>query len=285
MAILAKLLRCFKNKVHHHAHNNNVALDQEQEESMYAFYKRIETQIQLSTDFLSFQPQVSVYVRNSLVDWLTSLHFSLDLLQPTLFLAVNIVDRFLSVEVVSSEHDLKQVAIVALVIACKFEENWSPSALTLMEEDEDGYGSTYYSQQQIDAIEKNILQKLGWKLLVPTIHSFLVEIFDSCGYFDQEFKDMAFFFGEVALNNYHATISYLPSTLAVSAIYAAMCVLKKSHGSKQIFRNTNQSHSKGEVTFCAGMLQRLASMAPTGKLMRTLAEKYSDQILILHSKK
>ncbi|KAK7828261.1 g2/mitotic-specific cyclin s13-7 [Quercus suber] len=152
-----------------------------------------------------------------------------------------------------------KVAIVALVIACKFEENWSPSALTLMEEDEDGYGSTYYSQQQIDAIEKNILQKLGWKLLVPTIHSFLVEIFDSCG--------------------------YLPSTLAVSAIYAAMCVLKKSHGSKQIFLNTNQSHSKGEVTFCAGMLQRLASMAPTGKLMRTLAEKYSDQILILHSKK
>ncbi|XP_050248787.1 G2/mitotic-specific cyclin S13-7-like [Quercus robur] len=279
MAIIAKLLGCFKNKVHHHTDNNNVALYQEQEESMYAFYKRIETQNQLSTDFLSFQPQVSVYVRNSLVDWLTSLHFSLDLLQPTLFLAVNIVDRFLSIEVVPSEHDLKQVAIVALVIACKFEENWSPSALTLMEEDEDGY-----SQQQIDAIEKNILQKLGWKLLVPTIHSFLVEIFYSCGYCDQEFKDMAFFFGEVALNNYHATISYSPSTLAVSAIYAAMCVLKKSHDSKQ-FLNTNQSHSKGEITFCAGMLQRLARMAPTGKLMITLAEKYSDQILILHSKK
>ena len=286
MAIIAKLLGCFKNKVHHHTdNNNNVALDQEQEESMYAFYKRIETQNQLSADFLSFQPQVSVYVRNSLVDWLTSLHFSLDLLQPTLFLAVNIVDRFLSVEVVSSEHDLKQVAIVALVIACKFEENWSPSALTLMEEDEDGYGSTYYSQKQTDAIEKNILQKLGWKLLVPTIHSFLVEIFDSCGYCEQEFKDMAFFFGEVALNNYHATISYPPSALAVSAIYAAMCVLKKSHGSKQKFLNTYQSHSKGEVTFCAGMLQRLARMAPTGKLMRTLAEKYSDQILILHYKK
>ncbi|XP_075650155.1 G2/mitotic-specific cyclin S13-7-like [Castanea sativa] len=283
MAIIAKLLGCFKNKVHHHTDNNNVALDQEQEESMYAFYKRIETQNQLSTDFLSFQPQVSVDVRNSPVGWLTSLHFSLDLLQPTLFLAVNIVDRFLSVEVVSSEHDLKQVAIVALVIACKFEENWSPTALTLMEEDEDGYGSTYYSQQQINAIEKNILQKLGWKLLVPTIHSFLVEIFKSCGYCDQEFKDMAFFFGEVALNDYHATISYSPSTLAVSAIYAAMCVLKKSRGSKRRFLNTNQSYSKGEVTFCARRLQRLASVATTGKLMRTLAEKYSDQILIFTS--
>nr|POE68669.1 cyclin-b1-5 [Quercus suber] len=137
------------------------------------------------------------------------------------------------------------VAIVALVIASKFEERQFPSALTLME---DG-------------------------------------VSNSCGYFDREFKNMAFFFGEVALNDYHATISYSPSTLAVSAIYAAMCVLKKSHGSKQIFLNTNQSHSKGEVTLCAGMLQRLASMAPTGKLMRTLAEKYSDQILILHSKK
>ena len=94
MAIVAKLWRCFKKNVHHHAQNNNVALDQEQE-SMYAFYKRIETQNQI-------RPQVSAYVRNSLVDWLTSLHFSLDLLQPTLFLAVNIVDRFLSVEVVST---------------------------------------------------------------------------------------------------------------------------------------------------------------------------------------
>ncbi|KAL4596829.1 hypothetical protein ACB092_12G191600 [Castanea dentata] len=219
MDIIAKLLGCIKNKVHHHTDNNNVALDQEQEESMYAFYKRIETQNQLSTDFLSFQPQVSVDVRNSLVGWLTSLHFSLDLLQPTLFLAVNIIDRFLSVEVVSSEHDLKQVAIVALVIACKFEENWSPTALTLMEEDEDSYG---------------------------------------------KFKDMAFFFGEVALNDYHATISYSPSTLAVSAIYAAMCVLKKSRGSKRRFLNTNQSYSKGEVTFCARRLQRLASVASTG---------------------
>ena len=102
LVIKSRTVIALKNKVHHHTDNNNIALDQEQEEIMYAFYKCIETQNQLSTDFLSFQRQVSVYVRNSLVDWLTSLHFSLDLLQPTLFLVVNIVNRFLSVEVVST---------------------------------------------------------------------------------------------------------------------------------------------------------------------------------------
>ena len=282
MTIFSNLLGCLKKKKVQHHTNNNVALEQEQRQNTYAFYKHIEKQNQLNTNFLSFQPHVTEYLRDSMVDWFTSLHFSLPLTQPTLFLAVNIFDRFLSVELVLSKHDLKMVAIVALVIASKFEERRFPCALTLME---NGVGSNY-SQQQIIAMEKNILQKLGWKLLVPTIHFFLVEILDSCGYFDREFKNMAFFFGEVALNDYHATISYSPSTLAVSAIYAAMCVLKKSDDdSKQKFLNTNQSHSKGEITFCAGMLQRLARMAPTGKLMIALAEKYSDQILILHSKK
>ncbi|XP_030936616.1 G2/mitotic-specific cyclin S13-7-like [Quercus lobata] len=269
MTIFSNLLGCLKKKkVQHHTHNN-VALEQEQRQNTYAFYKHIEKQNQLNTNFLSFQPHVTEYLRDSMVDWLTSLHFSLPLTQPTLFLAVNIFDRFLSVELVLSEHDLKMVAIVALVIASKFEERRFPYALTLME---NGVGSNY-SQQQIIAMEKNILQKLGWKLFVPTIHFFLVEILDSCGYFDREFKNMAFFFGEVALSDYHATISYSPSTLADSAIYAAMCVLKKSQGSKRRFLNTNPSHSKKEVIFCAEMLQRLANMAPNGKLMRTVSKK------------
>ena len=282
MTIFANLLGCFKKKkVHHHTHNNvPLELEQEQSQNMYAFYKHIEKQNQLNTNFLSFQPHVTEYLRDSMVDWLTSLHFSNYLTQPTLFLAVNIFDRFLSVELVLSKHDLKMVAIVALVIASKFEERRFPCALTLME---NGVGSNY-SQQQIIAMEKNILQKLGWKLLVPTILFFLVEILDSCGYFDREFKNMAFFFGEVALNDYHATISYSPSTLAVSAIYAAMCVLKKSHGSKRRFLNTNRSHSKKEVIFCAEMLQGLANMAPNGKLMRTVSKKYSDEVLLVHSK-
>ena len=282
MTIFANLLGCFKKKkVHHHTHNNvPLKLEQEQSQNMYAFYKHIEKQNQLNTNFLSFQPHVTEYLRDSMVDWLTSLHFSNYLTQPTLFLAVNIFDRFLSVELVLSKHDLKMVAIVALVIASKFEERRFPCALTLME---NGVGSNY-SQQQIIAMEKNILQKLEWKLLVPTILFFLVEILDSCGYFDREFKNMAFFFGEVALNDYHATISYSPSTLAVSAIYAAMCVLKKSHGSKRRFLNTNQSHSKKEVIFCAEMLQGLANMAPNGKLMRTVSKKYSDEVLLVHSK-
>ncbi|KAK7839851.1 cyclin-B1-2 [Quercus suber] len=157
MTIFADLLGCFKKKKVQHHTDNNVALEQEQRQNMYAFYKHIEKQNQLNTNFLSFQPHVTEYLRDSMVDWLTSLHFSLRLTQPTLFLAVNILDRLLSVELVLSKHDLKMVAIVALVIASKFEERQFPSALTLME---NGVGGNY-SQQQIIAMEKIFFKNWG----------------------------------------------------------------------------------------------------------------------------
>ena len=51
----------------HHTHNN-VALEQEQRQNTYAFYKHIEKQNQLNTNFLSFQPHVTEYLRDSMVD-------------------------------------------------------------------------------------------------------------------------------------------------------------------------------------------------------------------------
>jgi hypothetical protein len=94
--------------------------EEEEEDSMYGFYKRIESQTRVRKGYLKDK------LRAILVDWLTEVHTSMCYAQATLFLAVNIADRFLSLEVVLWAQ-FKLVGMAALVIACKYEEEWFPS--------------------------------------------------------------------------------------------------------------------------------------------------------------
>lgn len=52
-------------------------------------------------------------------------HLKLDLMPETLYLTVNIIDRYLSIQTVT-KGKLQLVGITAMLIACKYEEIWPP---------------------------------------------------------------------------------------------------------------------------------------------------------------
>jgi hypothetical protein len=240
--------------------------EEEEEDSMYGFYKRIESQTRVRKGYLKDK------LRAILVDWLTEVHTSMCYAQATLFLAVNIADRFLSLEVVLWAQ-FKLVGMAALVIACKYEEEWFPSMTEFNKIPESYFTCLFhglsYSQAEINSMESKILNKLGWKIMVPTIHTFLLEFLRSFGDADRVFKNLSFYFGELAMNDYDINVRYSPSLIAASAVYAAQCCICKRHGWNRALKT---GYSKRQVAYRAGSLLRLAKLKPDRKVF----QKYSN---------
>lgn len=93
-------------------------------EDMYKYYKEIEEEIQVS-DYMSSQSQLNQMMRSILIDWLIEVHQKFELLPETLYLTLNLVDRFLSVKIVP-RRELQLVGISAMLMASKYEEIWAP---------------------------------------------------------------------------------------------------------------------------------------------------------------
>lgn len=71
------------------------------------------------------QPEINSKMRGILVDWLVEVHKKFELTPESLYLTVNILDRFLSLKSVP-RRELQLVGISSMLIACKYEEIWAP---------------------------------------------------------------------------------------------------------------------------------------------------------------
>ena len=71
------------------------------------------------------QKEINDKMRAILVDWLIEVHSKFKLQKETLFITINIIDRFLEKTVVSKSR-LQLVGVTALLIASKYEEIYPP---------------------------------------------------------------------------------------------------------------------------------------------------------------
>jgi len=71
------------------------------------------------------QPEINERMRSILIDWLIEVHQKFELNQETLYLTINIVDRYLAVTT-TSRRELQLVGMSAMLIASKYEEIWAP---------------------------------------------------------------------------------------------------------------------------------------------------------------
>ena len=66
------------------------------------------------------QSEINSVMRAILVDWIVEVHLKFRLTPETLYLAINIIDRYLEREQVERKR-LQLVGVTALLVACKFE--------------------------------------------------------------------------------------------------------------------------------------------------------------------
>jgi Cyclin, N-terminal domain len=92
---------------------------------IFKFLMRSEQLTQSQMGYISEQPDISERMRAILVDWLIEVHLKFKLRAETLFLTVNLIDRFLSRAKVERSK-LQLVGVTAMMLASKYEEIYPP---------------------------------------------------------------------------------------------------------------------------------------------------------------
>ncbi|KAL6522338.1 hypothetical protein OROHE_016891 [Orobanche hederae] len=236
-------------------------------EDIYNFYKLAEDDGRVH-EYMVSQKQINSKMRAILVDWLIEVHKKFELTPESLYLTINIIDRFLSVKTVP-RRELQLVGISSMLIACKYEEIWAPEVSDFI-----AISDNAYVREQVLLMEKAILGKLEWYLTVPTPYVFLVRYIKASIPADKEMENMTFFFAELGLTNYSTIINYSPSMLAASAVYAARCTLSRS----PLWTETLEHHtgcSEDQLMECVKLLVSYHSSIAENKL-KAVSRKYSN---------
>jgi len=99
-------------------------------EDIVTYWRELETKSLPVANYMNKQKELDWSMRTTLIDWIIEVHNKLVLLPETLFLTVNVIDRFLSAKPVSVGK-LQLVGVAALLIACKYEEIYCPAVKQL----------------------------------------------------------------------------------------------------------------------------------------------------------
>ncbi|KAI8613239.1 cyclin-like protein [Chytriomyces sp. MP71] len=126
-------------------------------EEIFEHMKLMETKTTPNPDYMTHQPHLTWEMRSLLVDWLQSLHTRLHLLPETLFLAVNLMDRFMSLKLGVGRDKFQLVGLTCLQVACKYEEVMVPSVAVLVHMVQGGY-----SADEVLKAERFVLGMIGF---------------------------------------------------------------------------------------------------------------------------
>ncbi|OAX78561.1 hypothetical protein ACJ72_07131 [Emergomyces africanus] len=187
---------------------------------IFDYLKEIEPRTMPNPDYMDHQEELDWKLRGILIDWLIEIHTRFRLLPETLFLAVNITDRFLSAEVVALDR-LQLVGVTAMFIAAKYEEVLSPHVAHFSH-----FSDETFSDKEILDAERHILATLNYDLSYPNPMNFLRRISKADNY-DIQARTLGKYLMEVSLVD-HRFMAYRQSHIAAAAMYLARLML--DHG-------------------------------------------------------
>lgn len=188
-------------------------------DEIFEYLRSLEEGTQPNPDYMDGQENLNWDQRGILVDWLIEVHTKFHLLPETLYLAINIVDRFLSIKVVNIDR-LQLVGITALFIASKYEEVFSPHIKHFKY-----LADNTFTEEEILRAERFMLQTLDYHLGYPNPMNFLRRISKATDY-DQDTRTVAKYLMEVSLVD-PQFLEYVPSHIAAAAMYLSRMILKR----------------------------------------------------------
>ncbi|CAA3005529.1 G2 mitotic-specific cyclin-2-like [Olea europaea subsp. europaea] len=226
-------------------------------EDLYKFYKKTESCSCVSPGYMAQQFDINERMRAILIDWLIEVHHKFELREETLFLTVNLIDRFLAKQTVVRKK-LQLVGLVAMLLACKYEEVSVPvlDDLVLISD-------KAYTRKEVLDMEKLMLNTLQYNLSVPTAYVF-IRRFLKAAQFDRKLEQLSFFLIELCLVEYEM-LRYPPSFLAAAAIHTAQCTLfGDGNWSKTCERHT--TYPADQLLECSRRIVGFHQNSATGKL-------------------
>lgn len=220
------------------------------------------------------QKDINENMRAILVDWIVDVHGKFKLKQETLFLTVNIIDRYISSKQILRSK-LQLFGIASLMIACKYEEILCPDLRDFVY-----VTDKTYSKQEIIQAEKEILLTLRFEVTVPTSLRFFEIIA-----LNFNFNEIEFCYGKFLLEMLliDMRINMFPSSLiALSTAYLIMKINNYSnYQDLYTLFNSNvsvqcASNSKS-LKECAKLIHYLSSQACDFEKLKAVFTKYSSK--------
>lgn len=180
---------------------------------MYEHFRMKERQTAVRPGYMETQSHINERMRSILVDWLVEVHLKFKLVPETLYLTINIIDRFLNRSQVSRPK-LQLVGVTALLIASKYEEIYPPELRDLV------YICDHaYRKEQILQMEEMILKCLEYRITIPSAHAFLVRYLKAA-HADRRIVQLSCYILDGTLQSYKL-LNFLPSQLAAAAVLIA----------------------------------------------------------------
>lgn len=186
---------------------------------IFDYLKELEMATMANPKYMDNQTELEWKMRGILVDWLLEVHTRFRLLPETLFLAVNIIDRFLSRKIVQLDR-LQLVGVTAMFIASKYEEVLSPHVQNFRHVADDGF-----TEEEILSAERFVLSALDYDLSFPNPMNFLRRISKADNY-DIQTRTLGKYLLEISCLD-HRFIGYPPSQISAAAMYLARLVLER----------------------------------------------------------
>ncbi|KAM3282450.1 hypothetical protein P3S67_026095 [Capsicum chacoense] len=138
-------------------------------------------------------------------------------MEKTLYLTMNLIDRFLTVQSVIRKK-LQLVGITALLLACKYEE-----VFVSVVEDLILISEKAYARKEVLEMEKLMVNALHLNMIVPTTYVF-IRRFLKASQSDKKVELVSFFLIQLCLVEYEL-LRFPPSMLAAAAVFTAQCTL------------------------------------------------------------
>ncbi|KAG8707015.1 G2/mitotic-specific cyclin [Ceratobasidium sp. 423] len=173
----------------------------------------------LNPNYIEKQKELNWGMRGILGDWLIQVHARFRLLPETLYLAMHLVDRMLSIRVVSLSR-LQLVGVTCMFIAAKYEEIMAPSVKHFVE-----CADSAYTEKDILDAEQYVLRVLGWDCSYPNVMTFLRRV-SKAEDFDDQTRSVGKFFVEIACVD-HRLLPFPPSQIAAASLWLARLILDR----------------------------------------------------------
>ena len=219
-------------------------------------------------DSIDIQTEIQWFMRPYLLDFLVEAHSAFQLLPETLFLTVNLLDRYCSKRVVYKRH-YQLVGCAALLIASKYGDK-KEKVPTIKELK--SMCCSLYDDDMFLQMEWHVLSTIGWTIGHPTVDNFL-RMATKDSVHDPEVENLALYMLEIAL--YHREfVSKRSSQLALSALGLARHLLNRSPARPSewasTFDHTTFAELMQKITEPSQILSRKYASARYSCVSRTL---------------
>lgn len=213
-------------------------------------------------------------MRSVLIDWLIDVHLKFKLRPETLYLAVNLIDRYIACAFIP-KHNLQLVGIASLYIAAKYEEIRPPPLKNFLYVTDDAY-----DKEELIEMEGKIVNSLKFKLTVPTAR-FFFERFGRTSRLTDKGMSLGYFVLDSMLTDFKV-MRHVPSLLAMAAVFIA-CRVESREGWRSSSTRTPYSEIS-EVRDCVSEILASLNSNERSALSAAAERKHPISKLLISSK-